>query len=485
MEVEVYGFETHPWLSVERTRKFYGKALSRSFRLRPANRISDAGPAVSLNFSGSTGWDFDVHPSRPLVYALHGGTVLDHRFLASRLGKLQRSDGLIVNCRSDVEILKALFDGPGPKVYHLPLPVDSNVYRPGNKRSAREDLKLKTADYVIGFVGRLLPQRNLHRFLDTIAALKRLLKPARVAGLVVGQFWVDYPVLNFGAAEYPKYISERMNALRLGRDICYITSTPADVDLATCYQAMDLLYHPTNSIDENFGYVPVEAMAAGVPVVGYSYGGLKDTVVDGVTGHLASTWVTRNGIRMNTIGIASYCAAVLSDRQKLTRLKRASREHAQRNYSFERCAGILNASLQESRDAYAAAGGTGKCCGKPLPSHVERGELPTAEWNDYSPAVAYYTSSACPVPIPSATVALSAVLKRTSREFVSSDITWPARFRFRARERRMLQCCSSPIRVQRLIERSGCSLEDVAGFLRRGILVTDVTTPQNGFQSGP
>jgi glycosyltransferase involved in cell wall biosynthesis len=38
--------------------------------------------------------------------------------------------------------------------------------------------------------------------------------------------------------------------------------------------------------EEDFGIVPVEAMAAGVPVVAYGVGGALDTVVDGVTGVL-------------------------------------------------------------------------------------------------------------------------------------------------------------------------------------------------------
>jgi glycosyltransferase involved in cell wall biosynthesis len=38
--------------------------------------------------------------------------------------------------------------------------------------------------------------------------------------------------------------------------------------------------------EEDFGIVPVEAMAAGVPVIGLGVGGLLDTVVDGVTGTL-------------------------------------------------------------------------------------------------------------------------------------------------------------------------------------------------------
>lgn len=38
--------------------------------------------------------------------------------------------------------------------------------------------------------------------------------------------------------------------------------------------------------EEDFGIVPVEAMASGVPVIGFAKGGLLDTVLDGVTGTL-------------------------------------------------------------------------------------------------------------------------------------------------------------------------------------------------------
>jgi glycosyltransferase involved in cell wall biosynthesis len=40
-------------------------------------------------------------------------------------------------------------------------------------------------------------------------------------------------------------------------------------------------------MDEPFGYIPVESMACGTPVLTYAWQGPGETVVDGVTGWLA------------------------------------------------------------------------------------------------------------------------------------------------------------------------------------------------------
>ena len=50
------------------------------------------------------------------------------------------------------------------------------------------------------------------------------------------------------------------------------------------YQRADVLVNPSYS--ESFGLTPVEAMACEVPVVGTAVGGMKETIVDGVTGYL-------------------------------------------------------------------------------------------------------------------------------------------------------------------------------------------------------
>jgi len=46
--------------------------------------------------------------------------------------------------------------------------------------------------------------------------------------------------------------------------------------------------------EEDFGIVPVEAQAAGVPVVAYGRGGARETVIDGVTGVLHAEQTVRS-----------------------------------------------------------------------------------------------------------------------------------------------------------------------------------------------
>ncbi len=88
---------------------------------------------------------------------------------------------------------------------------------------------------------------------------------------------------------------------------------------------ISLLLQPSGS--ESFGLAALEAMACGVPVVGYRVGGLPEVVIDGETGYLV-------GFR-DTKELAATAARILSDEIEWRRLRSAARERAATLFSKE------------------------------------------------------------------------------------------------------------------------------------------------------
>jgi alpha-1,3/alpha-1,6-mannosyltransferase len=93
-----------------------------------------------------------------------------------------------------------------------------------------------------------------------------------------------------------------------------------------------------------FGYVPIEAMAAGRPVVAVNDGGPAETVRDGGTGLLCAP---------RSDAFASALARVLNDGAPAVRMGREGRRHVAAHFSQadfgRRLEGILGGALTEGR----------------------------------------------------------------------------------------------------------------------------------------
>jgi glycosyltransferase involved in cell wall biosynthesis len=162
--------------------------------------------------------------------------------------------------------------------------IDTTVFNP-----ARRDIDWRRgfgiADDlpVIGFVGRLVMEKGLDVFSDTIDRLERRQVPHKV--LVVGK----------GPAR--EWFERRLpNAVFAG-----FQEGP---DLGRAVASMDMLFNP--SVTETFGNVTLEAMAAGLPVVAAIATGSESLVTDGVTGRL----VRPGAIDGFANALAFYCQNV-------------------------------------------------------------------------------------------------------------------------------------------------------------------------------
>jgi glycosyltransferase involved in cell wall biosynthesis len=477
MRIGLTGFSEHFWPSINRTRRFYWKALTSFFDVLPIEEADDLSVSPQLdailNFTGSRCWMLDKHPAYPLLFGMHGGPILDYAFLRNHLEKLETSDVLIVNCTSDTKIFKKIFAGDLPQLCHLPLPIDTELFRPLDPLACRRQLELEEADYVIGFVARLLPQKNLHGFLRLFAQIKQRLHPQKMIGIVIGNYWIDYPILDYVTDSYPNYISNLVKSLGITNDIAYFPAKILDNDLPVFYSAMDLLIHPTHAIDENFGYVPLEAMACGVPVVGAAYGGLKDTVVSGETGFLMPTWITQSGIRMDIGKGVEDALKLLTDRPLRERMSRAAVQRVRERYHFRRCADILCGAVEDAvrakKDSRA----------KPIrliplqPEPESERLLPPVQkpWEVYKPFVADYVSHPTPRPEDGTSLQLAAPLRVEANGYRLDDPAWPALFHLTPPDIDLIEKCVEETPVERLESPEGLSRARLATFIEMGLLL--------------
>jgi glycosyltransferase involved in cell wall biosynthesis len=114
-----------------------------------------------------------------------------------------------------------------------------------------------------------------HKSDEFYLVVSRLVEPKRVELAVdaAGQLGVPLWVVGEGRAAAALKQKARDNVRFLGR--------VADSELRDLYTRAIAVVVPG---EEDFGIVPVEAQAAGTPVVAYDAGGARETVIEGVTG---------------------------------------------------------------------------------------------------------------------------------------------------------------------------------------------------------
>lgn len=120
-------------------------------------------------------------------------------------------------------------------------------------------------DIVISFVSRLVWEKELGTFIDSVKELKK--KNPKVRALVVG----DGPAGDEAQEMLP---------------IAHFTGFATGEDLAKAYASSDVFLFPSHT--ETFGNVTLEAMASGLPCLVADAIGSKSLVEDGVNGFLAN-----------------------------------------------------------------------------------------------------------------------------------------------------------------------------------------------------
>ncbi len=149
----------------------------------------------------------------------------------------------------------------------------------------RRSLGLADDDVAIVFLGRLVMEKGLDVFAETIVQLRKRQVPHKV--LVIG----DGPARGWFEDALPGGI---FAGFRTG------------VELGSALASGDVFFNP--SITETFGNVTLEAMACGLPVVAAGATGAASLVVDGETGQLVPPGkTTAQTAEHFAEAIAPYC----------------------------------------------------------------------------------------------------------------------------------------------------------------------------------
>jgi glycosyltransferase involved in cell wall biosynthesis len=159
--------------------------------------------------------------------------------------------------------------------------VDREIFNSSHRDMAwRQSLGIADDEPVIGFLGRLVMEKGLDVFSDTIDELKRRKVKHRI--VVIGE----------GPAQ--QWFEERISG-------AIFAGFQQGSDLGRAVASMDMLFNP--SVTETFGNVTLEAMACGLPVVAAKATGSQSLVKNNDSGKL----IRPGAIREFADALQLYC----------------------------------------------------------------------------------------------------------------------------------------------------------------------------------
>ena len=135
--------------------------------------------------------------------------------------------------------------------------------------------------------------------------------------------WPDLQLVIVGSGDDRGWLEHVARDSGVQRHVHFLTDIPYG-QLSTCYEAAEIFALPSRG--EGFGFVYLEAMAHGKPVIGGAHGGAPEVIQDGTTGY-----VVQHG---ETLQLATSIDALLSNPENARRMGEAGRERVEKEYRF-------------------------------------------------------------------------------------------------------------------------------------------------------
>jgi colanic acid/amylovoran biosynthesis glycosyltransferase len=250
------------------------------------------------------------HASIPLLVIFHGHDATDKRIMATYSKKyialFEYASAVIVVSNAMHKHIMGM--GAEPSKVHV-VPCGVNVDKFTATESPKERLFLA--------VGRLVNKKGP---LFTIQAFHQ-----------VWQRHPDMRLMVVGAKQglYDKCVA-LVESLGMQQAVTFTGILDQDAIQKLMHRALAFVQHSVTTPNGDMEGTPVsilEAAASGLPVISTLHGGIKDAVLQGVTGYLVE--------EKDVLGMADYMEALLQNPAHASLMGKAAREHVIANYKQE------------------------------------------------------------------------------------------------------------------------------------------------------
>lgn len=217
---------------------------------------------------------------------------------------------------------------PEDRIEVVPFGIDMGPFESPNptRGEARRLLGLTESAFLVGVLGRLDPKKGQMMVLQALEQMSRAGAEA-LELLIMGD-----PTRDEGGKEYAQQLHDFVAQKGLDK---WVHFRPFTSEVMRFFRAVDVFVMP--SVGETFGMVTIEAMAAGVPVLGADADGTRELL-----GHGAFGWLYENE------NLESFCKALSTLRASDTQAKTlTARQQALAQYSMEKMTQSLETLLLE------------------------------------------------------------------------------------------------------------------------------------------
>jgi glycosyltransferase involved in cell wall biosynthesis len=265
---------------------------------------------------------------------------------------LRSKDILIGNCEGDLGITRKFFNDKA-QLRKLAFSFDETVFCPVDeqrRQAIRAEMRFKPTDKILLYSGRISLEKNVQSLIRVFSVLQDLVPDIHLV-VVGGPFIVQFPAMGVFPLSSTGTLTRVMDELQVKQSQVHFIGGRGPAQLRELYAMADILLNFTLHHDENFGLAQIEAMACGTPVVGTSWGGLKDTIKDGVSGYQISTVVTDGGVKLNWWEAINRIIELLEDEEKLARFRETARAYALELSSYATYVETLESIVAECEQA--------------------------------------------------------------------------------------------------------------------------------------